>query len=132
MTYTENTGIILNYCFAVASVFLVGFSLWRMSCVSEVSAGRISILFASHLGLHLAGCLLCIGLPLVMSILYDVSDRTMTYYSNNWLVIGLYICPAIIGLVLPSSLYHSFKSDVSGSVVYLKRWYIYNILLNLG
>jgi len=56
----------------------------------------------------------------------------MTYYSNNWLVIGLYICPAIIGLVLPSSLYHSFKSDVSGSVVYLKRWYIYNILLNLG
>nr|NP_725142.3 uncharacterized protein Dmel_CG30049 [Drosophila melanogaster]AAM68673.3 uncharacterized protein Dmel_CG30049 [Drosophila melanogaster] len=111
VTYTENTGIILNYCFAVASVFLVGFSLWRMSCVSEVSAGRISILFASHLGLHLAGCLLCIGLPLVMSILYDVSDRTMTYYSNNWLVIGLYICPAIIGLVLPSTLYHSFKSD---------------------
>lgn len=50
--------------------------------------------------------------------------RTMTYYSNNWLVIGLYICPAIIGLVLPSTLYHSFKSDVSGSVVYLKRWNI--------
>ncbi|EDX06746.1 GD10863 [Drosophila simulans] len=111
VTYTEKTGIILNYCFAVASVLLVGCSLWKMSCVSEVSAGRISILFASHLGLHLAGCLLCIGLPLLMSVLYDVSDRTMTYYSNNWLVIGLYICPAIIGLVLPSSLYHSFKSD---------------------
>ncbi|XP_033153297.1 endoplasmic reticulum metallopeptidase 1 isoform X2 [Drosophila mauritiana] len=111
VTYTEKTGLILNYCFAVASVLLVGCSLWKMSCVSEVSAGRISILFASHLGLHLAGCLLCIGLPLLMSVLYDVSDRTMTYYSNNWLVIGLYICPAIIGLVLPSSIYHSFKSD---------------------
>ncbi|XP_043643211.1 endoplasmic reticulum metallopeptidase 1-like isoform X2 [Drosophila teissieri] len=111
VTYTESTGIILNYCLAVMSVLLVGCSLWRMSCVSEVSPARISILFASHLGLHLAGCLLCIGLPLLMSVLYDVCDRTMTYYSNNWLVIGLYICPAIIGLVLPSSLYHSFCSN---------------------
>ncbi|XP_039483624.1 endoplasmic reticulum metallopeptidase 1 isoform X1 [Drosophila santomea] len=111
VTYTESTGTILNFCFAAIGVLLVGCSLWRMSCVSEVSTGRISILFASHLGLHLAGCLLCIGLPLLMSVLYDVSDRTMTYYSNNWLVIGLYICPAIIGLVLPSSLYHSFCSN---------------------
>ncbi|KRJ99465.1 uncharacterized protein Dyak_GE12440, isoform B [Drosophila yakuba] len=111
VTYTESTGTILNYCFAAIGVLLVGCSLCRMSCVSEVSAGRISILFASHFALHLAGCLLCIGLPLLMSVLYDVSDRTMTYYSNNWLVIGLYICPAIIGLVLPSSLYHSFCSN---------------------
>lgn len=51
-------------------------------------------------------------LALLMAVLYDVTDRTLTYYSNNWLVIGLYICPAIIGLVLPSTLYHTFKPNV--------------------
>ncbi|XP_017068761.1 endoplasmic reticulum metallopeptidase 1 [Drosophila eugracilis] len=111
VTYTEKAGIILNYCFAVISLILVGFSLWKMTSVSEVSVGKISILFVITLGLHLLGCLLCIALPLLMAVLYDIGDRTLTYYSNNWLVIGLYICPAIIGLVLPSTLYLSFKPN---------------------
>jgi len=113
VTYTEKTGVILNCCFAVTSLILICCSLWKMTSVSEVSPGRISILFVIALGLHLLGCLLCITLPLLMAVLYDVSDRTLTYYSNNWLVIGLYICPAIIGMVLPSTIYHSFKTNVS-------------------
>ncbi|XP_017115304.1 endoplasmic reticulum metallopeptidase 1 [Drosophila elegans] len=111
VTYTEKTGVILNYCLAVLSVLLVGFSLWRMACVSEISLGRISIVFVVLLGLHLLGCLLCFSLPLIMAALYDIGDRTLTYYSNNWLVIGLYICPAIIGMVLPSTLYYRFKPN---------------------
>lgn len=83
-----------------------------MAIKSELSLGRIWIWFLIILGLHLVGCLLCIALPLLMAVLYDVTDRTLTYYSNNWLVIGLYICPAIIGLVLPSTLYHTFKPNV--------------------
>lgn len=112
VTYTEKTGIILNYCLAVISLLLVGGSIWRMSSQSENSIVRTCMWFGIILGLHLIGCLLCMGLPLLMSVLYDVSDRTMTYYSNNWLVIGLYICPAIIGLVLPSTLFYAFKTNV--------------------
>ncbi|XP_037717354.1 endoplasmic reticulum metallopeptidase 1-like isoform X2 [Drosophila subpulchrella] len=111
VTYTEKTGVILNCCFAMISLVLIGCSLWKMASVSGVSPGRISILFVIALGLHLLGCLLCITLPLLMAVMYDVSDRTLTYYSNNWLVIGLYICPAIIGMVLPSTIYHSFKTN---------------------
>ncbi|XP_017039083.1 endoplasmic reticulum metallopeptidase 1-like [Drosophila ficusphila] len=118
VTYTEKTGIILNCCFAVLSIILIGISLWKMAKASEVSLGRISVVFVIFFGLHLLGCLLCITLPLIMALLYDVGDRTLTYYSNNWLVIGLYICPAIIGLVLPSTLYHSFKPNKSLSHSY--------------
>ncbi|EDV36213.1 uncharacterized protein Dana_GF12846 [Drosophila ananassae] len=109
--YTEATGFILNCSLAGISFILVGFSLRRMAIKSELSLGRIWIWFLIILGLHLVGCLLCIALPLLMAVLYDVTDRTLTYYSNNWLVIGLYICPAIIGLVLPSTLYHTFKPN---------------------
>ncbi|XP_050743758.1 endoplasmic reticulum metallopeptidase 1-like [Drosophila biarmipes] len=111
VTYTEKTGIILNCCLALISLILIGCSLWRMATVSEVAPGRISILCVIALGLHLLGCLLCMALPLLMAVLYDVSDRTLTYYSNNWLVIGLYICPAIIGMALPPTIYHSFKNN---------------------
>ncbi|KAH8401894.1 hypothetical protein KR009_008525, partial [Drosophila setifemur] len=118
VTYTEKTGIILNYCLAGLSILLVVISLWRMASTSEVSLGQISIWFLIILGLHLVGCLLSIALPILMAVLYDIGDRTMTYYSNNWLVIGLYICPAIIGLVLPSTLYHAFKPNNKISISY--------------
>ncbi|XP_022227757.2 endoplasmic reticulum metallopeptidase 1 [Drosophila obscura] len=109
--YTETTGIILNCVIAVISLVLVGVSLWRMARVSEVTAGQISIWFGIILGLHVVGFALCLGLPLLMAVLFDAGDRSLTYFSNNWLVIGLYVCPAVIGLVLPLTLYYTLKPN---------------------
>ncbi|SPP74188.1 endoplasmic reticulum metallopeptidase 1-like [Drosophila guanche] len=109
--YTETTGIILNCVIAVFSLVLVGVSLWRMARFSEVTAGQISLWFAIILGLHVVGFLLSLGLPLLMGVLFDAGDRSLTYFSNNWLVIGLYICPAMIGQVLPLSLYYTLKPN---------------------
>jgi len=59
------------------------------------------------------GFLLCIGLPLLMAVLFDAGDRSLTYFTSNWLVFGLYVCPAIIGLVLPLTLYYTLLPNVS-------------------
>jgi len=112
--YTENTGIVLNCCIAVASLVLVVCSLLRMGRESDVSIGRVSIWFAIILGLHVLGMILSLGLPLLMAVLFDAGDRSMTYFSNNWLVIGLFIVPAIIGQILPLTLYYTLKPNVSG------------------
>ncbi|XP_017147224.1 endoplasmic reticulum metallopeptidase 1 [Drosophila miranda] len=109
--YTEKTGIILNCVIAVISLMLVGVSLWRMARVSEVTAGQISVWFLIILGLHVVGLGLCLGLPLLMAVLFDAGDRSLTYFSSNWLVIGLYVCPAVIGLVLPLTLYYTLKPN---------------------
>ncbi|KAH8285616.1 hypothetical protein KR054_011701, partial [Drosophila jambulina] len=110
--YTETTGIIMNCCIAVISLVLVGCSLWRMARQSEkVSLAKISLCFLIILGLHVVGVLLCFGLPLLMAVLFDAGDRSMTYYSSNWLVFGLFICPAIIGLALPLTLYFTLKPN---------------------
>lgn len=114
MYYTENTGIVLNCCIAVASLVLVVCSLLRMGRESDVSIGRVSIWFAIILGLHVLGMILSLGLPLLMAVLFDAGDRSMTYFSNNWLVIGLFIVPAIIGQILPLTLYYTLKPNVSG------------------
>ncbi|KAH8252656.1 hypothetical protein KR032_001079, partial [Drosophila birchii] len=110
--YTETTGIVMNCCIAVFSLVLVGCSLWRMARQSEkVSIPQISLWFLIILGLHVVGVLLCFGLPLLMAVLFDAGDRSMTYFTSNWLVLGLYICPAAIGLVLPLTLYYTLKPN---------------------
>ncbi|KAH8252253.1 hypothetical protein KR038_011283, partial [Drosophila bunnanda] len=110
--YTETTGIVLNCLIGVISLVLVGCSLWRMSRQSEkVTLSQISIWFLIILGLHVVGFLLCLGLPLLMAVLFDAGDRSMTYFTSNWLVFGLYICPAVIGLVLPLTLYYTLKPN---------------------
>ncbi|XP_026842283.1 endoplasmic reticulum metallopeptidase 1 isoform X2 [Drosophila persimilis] len=111
VSYSEKTGIILNCVIAVISLILVGVSLWRMALASEVTAGQISVWFLIILGLHVVGFGLCLGLPLLMAVLFDAGDRSLTYFSSNWLVIGLYVCPAVIGLVLPLTLYYTLKPN---------------------
>ncbi|KAH8301329.1 hypothetical protein KR059_000274 [Drosophila kikkawai] len=110
--YTETTGVIMNCCIAVISLVLVGCSLWRMARQSEkVTIPQITLWFLIILGLHILGVLLCFGLPLFMAVLFDAGDRSMTYFTSNWLVFGLYICPSIIGLVLPLTLYYTLKPN---------------------
>ncbi|EDW47547.1 GM21369 [Drosophila sechellia] len=128
--YTESTGIVLNTVIGVLSLVLVGCSLWRMSCQSEkVSIGQVLIQFLIILGLHVVGLLLSICLPLLMAVLFDAGDRSLTYFTSNWLVFGLYVCPAIIGLVLPLTLYLTLLPNAQFINVF--RWPKL-ILLGLG
>ncbi|KAH8401893.1 hypothetical protein KR009_008524 [Drosophila setifemur] len=110
--YTETTGIILNCVIGVFSLVLVGVSIWRMAQqTDEVSLKDISIWFLIILGLHVLGFLLCICLPLLMAVIFDAGDRSLTYFTHNWLVFGLYVCPAVIGLVIPLTIYYTWKPN---------------------
>lgn len=116
--YTETTGIILNCCIAVISLILVGCSLLRMARESEASLCQVSIWFSIILGLHVVSMILSLGLPLLMAVLFDAGNRSMTYFSNQWLVLGLFVVPAIIGQVLPLTLYYTLKPNVSLLEIY--------------
>jgi len=81
----------------------------------EVTLPQISIWFLSILGLHVVGFLMCICLPLLMAVLFDAGGRSLTYFSSIWLVFGLYVFPAVIGLVLPLTLYYTLRPSVRSS-----------------
>ncbi|XP_017039283.1 endoplasmic reticulum metallopeptidase 1-like [Drosophila ficusphila] len=118
--YTETTGIVMNCLVGVISLVLVGCSLWRMTRQSEkVSIAQISIWFLIILGLHVVGFLLCICLPLLMAVIFDAGSRSLTYFANKWLMFGLFVCPAVIGLVLPLTLYYTLKPNDKLSHPYL-------------
>ncbi|XP_032571615.1 endoplasmic reticulum metallopeptidase 1 [Drosophila sechellia] len=107
--YQESTSLALNLSFSFGAILLVCLSLWRMSRVTGQSMGTYAGVFGLLFLLALAGVLLAVALPLLMATFYDWGNRTLTYFSNSWLVIGLYICPSVIGLVLPMTLYLTHK-----------------------
>jgi len=111
--YQESTSLALNLSFSFGAIFLVCVSLWRMSKVTGETMGTYAGAFGLLFLLALAGVLLALGFPLLMATFYDAGNRTLTYFSNSWLVIGLYICPSVIGLVLPMTLYLTHKKSVS-------------------
>lgn len=111
--YTESTGIALNISFSLGAILLVSLSLWRMSKVTDRRLGTYARSFGMQFLLAILGVLLALAFPLLMSVFYDAGNRTMTYFSNSWLVIGLFVCPSLIGLVLPSTLYLTLRPSVS-------------------
>jgi len=111
--YLESTGIALNLCFAFGGIILVCLSLWRMSKRTDLKIGSVAGAFGIIFLLELAGFLLAFGFPLLMAVFYDAGDRTLTYLTNSWLVIGLFIIPTLIGLVLPFTLYYTLRPSVS-------------------
>lgn len=113
VSYTETTGIILNSCIAAVSLTLVAVSLWRMARVSQVSLCKISSWFGIIFALHVLGMIFCLGLPLLMAILFDAGNQSLSYFTNTWLMFGLFICPAIIGLSFPTTLYYTLRKNVN-------------------
>ncbi|XP_030383248.1 endoplasmic reticulum metallopeptidase 1-like [Scaptodrosophila lebanonensis] len=109
--YSKTTGTALNCSIGVLGLVLVCVSLWRIGRVSDVSLPQVSIWFGIILALNVLGTILCLGLPLLMAVMYDAGDRSLTYFTSTWLMIGLYIIPAIIGLSLPTTLFYSFKRN---------------------
>lgn len=111
--YQESTSLALNLFFSFGAILLVCISLWRMSRVTGQTMGTYAGVFGLLFLLALAGALLAVAFPLLMATFYDWGNRTLTYFSNSWLVIGLYICPSVIGLVLPMTLYLTHTKCVS-------------------
>lgn len=111
--YVESTGIALNISFSIGALVMVCVSLWRMSRTTVLSVGDVAQAFGILFLLEVVAFLLALGLPILMAVIYDAGNRTLTYLTSSWLVIGLYICPSIIGLVLPFALYFTLFPRVS-------------------
>lgn len=54
-----------------------------------------------------------LGLPISVAYLFDKYGLTMTYFSTPALSLGLYVCPSLLGLALPSYVHLRMQQNVS-------------------
>ncbi len=53
-----------------------------------------------------------LGLLLVLAVIYDAAYRSMSWFSNPWLLFGIYVCPLFFCLGIGPSLYIMFRKKV--------------------
>ncbi|KAH8415787.1 hypothetical protein KR222_000951, partial [Zaprionus bogoriensis] len=111
--YSETSGKVLNFGVAAATAALVLLSLCRMSSVSGNSLCTVICWFFLVQIVQLVSFILALVLPIAIEYVMDSFGHSLTYYSTPLLVIGLYVCPSLIGLSLPTIIYYSGHHKVS-------------------
>ncbi|XP_032586206.1 endoplasmic reticulum metallopeptidase 1 [Drosophila mojavensis] len=111
ITYSEEMGQILNYGAAGITLILVFISAWRMSAVSQLLSNQVWRRLIILVILQSIGFVLALALPLVVAYILDSFGLSLTYFSTLSLVIGLYVCPALIGLCLPITVYYHTQDN---------------------
>ncbi|KAH8371339.1 hypothetical protein KR093_007017 [Drosophila rubida] len=109
--YSDATGEILNFGVAGAALVLVFISIWRMSDASQHSFCYVTGWFILVIVIQIIAFALGIALPIVVAYMMDSFGHSLTYYSTPLLVVGLYVCPALIGLSLPTTIYYNLQSN---------------------
>ncbi|KAM8714030.1 hypothetical protein ACLKA7_014223 [Drosophila subpalustris] len=107
--YSDATGKSLNFAFAGTALVLVLISMWRMAAVSQVSVCYVIRLFIMVQVMQIISFVLGFAFPIVVAYAMDSFGLSLTYYSNLLLIIGLYVCPSLIGLSLPITIYYSLQ-----------------------
>ncbi|KRG04650.1 uncharacterized protein Dmoj_GI26919 [Drosophila mojavensis] len=109
--YSEATGTALNFGVAGAALLFVFISMWRMAVISNVSICHVLRWFILVLTIQLICFVLGLVLPIVVSIVMDNAGLSLTFFSTPMLMIGLYVCPSLIGLSLPITVYYSIQCN---------------------
>ncbi|EDW60406.2 endoplasmic reticulum metallopeptidase 1 [Drosophila virilis] len=137
VNYSEETGKTLNYCVAGATLILVFISVWRMSAVSRLCSCGVWQRLIILVILQIIAFVLALGLPMLIAYVFDSFGLSLTYFSTPALLIGLYICPALIGLGLPITIYYQSQQNNKLPITYhlqlaLHSWAVVLTLLAIG
>ncbi|XP_044251815.2 endoplasmic reticulum metallopeptidase 1-like [Drosophila takahashii] len=111
VSYSESNGKILNYSVPGVVIILVYISLLRMVANSNVTFKKILCWFALILIVQLVAFVMGLALPLIVAYMFDKYGLTMTYFSTPAISLGLYVCPSLVGLALPSFIYLRMQNN---------------------
>ncbi|KAH8418640.1 hypothetical protein KR222_008079, partial [Zaprionus bogoriensis] len=137
VSYKEDTGKILNYSVAGASLLLVIISVWRMSAVSAISHCHVVLRLITLVVFQIIALGLSLGLPLLVAYYFDSIGLSIAYFSSLKLIIGLYVCPSLLGLTLPILIYFQLNQKDKLPFFYhlqlgLHSWAVILAILDIG
>lgn len=70
---------------------------------------------------------LAVAMVMILALIFDAASRSMSWFSNQWLIIGLYYFPLFFALGIVPAAYLSIRSRV----VYDERYSFLHILIKL-
>lgn len=124
--YTMNTNLIVNILVCVAAIIAIVISLCWISKRADLSLLAIVAQFMLTTFIQTLSLALGAAFSILISYVMDVIGCSMTWFSNNWLICGLYFCPVFFFLgILPAG-FLEYTRKVSfliiNSIVFLNNF----------
>lgn len=113
LSYTLNTRIIINLVVCAAALIPITISLYCMSTKSNLSWLSFTKRCLLTLILQILSLALAAGIPLLIAHFMDIIGCSMSWFSENWLICGLYFCPAFFALSILTAIFLENTKKVS-------------------
>uniref|UniRef100_A0A182NHF1 FXNA-like protease n=1 Tax=Anopheles dirus TaxID=7168 RepID=A0A182NHF1_9DIPT len=108
--------ILLNVGLCVIALLAIGLSLWLMLPGTSLTFGQLVLQVLASMGIVLLSIIVGVGLSLVLGVILNAVGSSLSWFTQTWLVFGLYICPFLIATCTGPVLYIHFVRNVNLSL----------------
>lgn len=109
VNYSETTGIIVNMIISVAALVTIALSVWLMQRTAAISAPEILIQFGISFCIQLGSLVISIGVVIFMAFFVDIIGYSLSWFSQPWMIFGLYFIPFIFIMAIFPALFMGGK-----------------------
>lgn len=132
ISYTKTVGIVINVVVASIALAVVLLSIFRFKLhlgklnkinvkysssfvidfIADLDWITITWEFALILLIQILSLCLAAAIIIILSMIFDAASRSMSWFSNQWLIIGLYYFPLFFALGVVPATYLSIRDRV--------------------
>uniref|UniRef100_A0A182R0B6 FXNA-like protease n=1 Tax=Anopheles farauti TaxID=69004 RepID=A0A182R0B6_9DIPT len=100
--------ILLNIGLCIIALLAIGLSLWRMLPETKLTIWQLALQVVASMGIVLLSIVVGVGLSLVLGVILNAVDSSLSWFTQTWLIFGLYVCPFLISTCTGPVLYIRF------------------------
>ncbi|CAD7014585.1 endoplasmic reticulum metallopeptidase 1 isoform X2 [Ceratitis capitata] len=108
--YTETEGIIVNVLVSIVAIITCTISFKQMAKTTGSKFGNIINRAITSLGIQVLAVISAVAICFFIAVFMDLVHMPMTWFTNSWLILGLYFCPLFFAFaIVPALYFHSQK-----------------------
>lgn len=124
ISYTEPTGIAINSVVCCCALVFTGISIYLIAKNEKEEGGddkAVYLKFLIIITIQVVTVFAAVGLTVLIAVIMDALGLTQSWFSEEWLIFGLYFCPMFFVMTMLPGLYiQKTKENVSLLKKYLK------------
>ncbi|EDW61973.1 endoplasmic reticulum metallopeptidase 1 isoform X1 [Drosophila virilis] len=108
--YTETEGIILNVVVSIGAIVVCGLAIKLMATNSGIKLQKMLKRTLHTFILLILGVVAGATLPIIIAVFMDITHMPLSWFTHNWLMLGLYFCPFFFGVAIVPALYFHYTA----------------------
>lgn len=117
--YTQTEGVILNVFVSIVAIITCSYSFKQMANSSGTKFSSVVNRAFTILGVQVLAVISAVALCFLIAVFMDLVHMPMSWFTNSWLILGLYFCPLFFGFAIVPALYFHSQRKVSAVHLYI-------------